>query len=120
MGAIAAVFATASLAGGTLSLRLHYPMVCGRPGRGPLVVTLPAALRVATHPRVRVRDAARPDVLHGHVVTIQLPKPPQVTCMSITEGTLSVTISTVRAPAGAYVVRARIDTRAFTARLRVP
>jgi hypothetical protein len=119
MGAIAAVFATASLAGGTLSVRLHYPMVCGQPGRGPLVVSLPAAFRVAAHPRVRVRGAVRPDALHGNVVTIQLPKPPQVTCMSIAEGTLPVTIATVRAPAGTYVVRARIATRAFAARLRV-
>lgn len=120
MGAIAAVFATASLAGGTLSLRLHYPMVCGLPGRGPLVVTLPAALRVASlRVRVRVRGKVRPASLRGRMVTIRLPKPPQVTCMSIAEGTLAITIATVRAPAGAYVVRARVDTHAFAAPLRV-
>jgi len=118
MGAIAAVFATASLAGGTLSLRLHYPMVCGQPGRGPLVVSLPAAFRVASV-RVRVRGAVQPASLHGRTVTIELPKPPQVTCMSIAEGTLPITIATLRAPAGSYVVRARIDTHAFAASLHV-
>jgi hypothetical protein len=119
MGAIAAVFATASLAGGTLSLRLHYPMVCGQPGRGPLVVSLPSAFRVAAQPRVRVRGTVRPASLSGNAVTIRLPKPPQVTCMSITEGTLQVTISSVRAPRGTYVVRARLDTRAFAAPIRI-
>lgn len=119
MGAIAAVFATASLAGGTLSLRLHYPMVCGQPGRGPLVVSLPAAFRVAAHRRVRVRGAVRPAALTGDTVTITLPKPPQVTCMSIAEGMLPVTIATVRAPAGRYVIRVRVNTHAFAAALRV-
>jgi hypothetical protein len=119
MGAIFAVFATASLAGGTLSLRLHYPMVCGQPGGGPLVVTLPAAFRVAARPRIRVRGAVRPAALHGTTLIIQLPKPPQITCMSVTEGTLPVTVPTVRAPAGSYVVRVRVNTHAFAARLRV-
>jgi hypothetical protein len=118
MGAIAAVVATASLAGGTLSLRLHYPMVCGLPGRGPLVVSLPAAFRVASV-RVRVRGAVRPATLRGRTVTIELPKPPQVTCMSITEGILGVTIATVHTTAGTYVVRARIDTHSFTSLLHV-
>jgi hypothetical protein len=118
MGAIAAVFATASLAGGTLSLRLHYPMVCGQPGRGPLVVNLPAAFRVAPSPRVRVGGALRPASLRDRTVTVTLPKPPQVTCMSIAEGTLPIAISTVRAPAATYAVRARVGGRSFVARLR--
>jgi hypothetical protein len=119
MTVLGAVFATASLAGGTLALRLHYPMVCGQPGRGPIVVSLPSAFRVAAHPRAHVRGATRPASGNGTVITITLPKPPQVTCMSITEGTLPVTISTVRAPAGTYVVRARLGRHAFAARLRI-
>lgn len=120
MGAIAAVFATASLAGGTLSLRLHYPMVCGQPGRGPLVVDLPAAFRMLSSLRVLVRGAPRPASLRSHTVTVALPKPPQVTCMSIAEGTLPIAISTVRAsPAATYVIRARVGGHAFAARLRV-
>jgi len=118
MGAIAAVFATASLAGGTLGLELHYPMVCGQPGRGPVVVDLPAAVRVAPRLRVRVRGVVRPASMQGHRITIELAKPPQVTCMSITEGALRIAIATVHAPAGTYVVRARVNTHAFAASLR--
>jgi hypothetical protein len=118
MGAIAALFATASLAGGTLSVQLHYEMACGQPGRGPVVVRLPAAFRLA-NPRVRVRGEARPFTVAGTTVTIALPKPPQVTCMSITAGVLPVGIAGVRAPAGTYTVRAAVNAHTFTARLRV-
>lgn len=109
---------TASAAHAALSLRLHYPMTCGQPGAGPLVVHLPAAFRVSDV-RATVRGAARPAALAGSTVTIELPKPPQITCMSIAEGTLPVTIARVRAAAGTYVVRARIRNRTFTVRLRI-
>jgi hypothetical protein len=118
MGLVAAVFATASLLGGTLSLKLHYEMVCGQPGRGPVVVQLPAAFRLSTL-RVRVRREVRPFTVAGRTVTIGLRTPPQITCMSITQGVLPITIAGVRAPAGMYPIHAAVDTHAFTAKLRV-
>jgi hypothetical protein len=111
-------YATASFAAGTVSLRLHYEMVCGQPGRGPVVVRLPAAFRLGKL-AVRVRGEPRPATVAGRTVTISLWKPPQVTCMSITEGILGVTIATVHTTAGTYVVRARIDTHSFTSLLHV-
>lgn len=118
MGAIAAVFATASLAGGTLSLQLHYPMVCGQPGRGPIVVRLPSSFTISRL-RVRVDGARRTTQRSGTRLTISLPKPPEVTCMSITEGTLRVAVASVRAQTGRYAVRVRVNANAFAASLRV-
>ncbi len=118
MGAIAAVLATASLAGGTLSLKLRYAMVCGQPGRGPVVVHLPSAFRLSKL-RVRIRGEARPFTVAGTTVTIGLRKPPQITCMSITEGVLPVAIGGVRAPRGTYAVRGAVNAHTFTADLRV-
>ena len=118
MSVIAAVVATASLAGNTLSLHLRYEMVCGQPGRGPVVIHLPAAFRLSNL-HVRVRGEARPFTVAGRAVTISLPKPPQITCMSVTEGVLPLRISAIRAPAGAYVIRGSVNAHAFTAALRV-
>jgi hypothetical protein len=112
-------WATASQTGTTLSLRLHYPMTCGQPGRGPLVVTLPTAFRV-TGLHVTVQGAQQTAALGVSTLTIDVPKPPQVTCMSITEGTLPVTIAHVHADAGSYTVHAKIRNHVFTARLRIP
>ena len=111
--------ASATYAAGTLSLALHYEMVCGQPGRGPVVVDLPGAFRVASRPRVDVRGALRPASSSAGTVTILLPKPPFVTCMSITEGALRITIAGVRAPVGTYTVRASIGTHDFAAPIRV-
>jgi hypothetical protein len=118
MGTIAAVLATASLSGGMLSLHLRYAMVCGQPGRGPVVVKLPAAFRLSKL-HVRVRREARPFTVAGRTVTIGLRKPPQITCLSITEGVLPITIAGVRAPAGTYAVRGAVNAHPFTAELRV-
>jgi hypothetical protein len=119
MGTIAAVFATASLAGGTLSLNLHYEMVCGQPGRGPVVVRLPAAFRLSRL-QVRARGEARPFTVAGRTVTINLAKPPQITCMSIAEAALPIRIAGIHAPAGTYAVRAVVNANTFTATLHVP
>lgn len=118
MSAIAAVLATASLAGGTLSLKLHYQMVCGQPGRGPVVVHLPTAFRLSKL-HVRIRGEARPFTVAGTTVTIGLRKPPEVTCMSIAEGVLPVTVTGIRAPKGTYALRGAVNTHAFAATLRV-
>jgi hypothetical protein len=107
--------AAATYASGTLRLTFHYEMTCGQPGPGPLTIQLPNAFRL---------DGAvvtnRPSTVSGHVITVTVPEPTGVTCMSITEGTLGVTVAGVHAPAGTYVVRAGIRRHLFTARLRVP
>ena len=83
--------AIASQTGSTLSLTLRYEMTCAQPGPGPLVVTLPQSFRLADL-HVTVRGAQRPALSTGSTLTISLPRPPQVTCMSIGIGTLPVTM----------------------------
>lgn len=119
-GAVEGDWATASASGTTVSLRLHYMMTCGQPGAGPLVVRLPAAFRV-TNLRVTVRGVQRPAMLSNSTVTIDLPKPPQVTCMSIGPGVLPVTLKSVRLPTapGTYAIAARVASHRFIAQLRV-
>jgi hypothetical protein len=55
----------------------------------------------------------------GHTVSVVVPGPTGVTCMSITEGTLRVRVAGLQAPAGSYLVKAQIRRHAFTARLRI-
>lgn len=110
--------ATARYGAGTLALSLRYEMTCGQPGPGPLVVRLPSSFTISRL-RVRVDGAPRPAQHVGTRVTISLPKPPQITCMSITEGTLTVTLAGVRAPARTFVVRAQVGSHRFSAPLRV-
>lgn len=111
--------ATAAYAGGTLSLRLGYEMTCGQPGPGPLVVRLPARFRLAAGSRALVDGTARLYVVAGSTVTVELPTPPGITCMSIAEGTLRVQLTRVRAPRGSWLLRAQIREHAFAARVRV-
>src|SRR5579884_1982644 len=111
-----------------LTLKLHYEMVCGRPGPGPLVVTLPHALRVPvaiarSAVQLQGKEPASVSVA-GHVVTIGVPVSTGISCFSITMGTLTTTFApTARlgAPvrAGTYPVLARIGKHAFTARLSI-
>ena len=107
--------AAATYANGTLRLTFHYEMTCGQPGPGPLTIQLPNAFRLDG-----AVVANRPSTVSGHAIAITVPGPTGVTCMSITEGTLRVTVAGVQAPAGAYVVRAGIRRHVFTARLRIP
>jgi hypothetical protein len=110
--------ATATYSGHTLKLTLQYEMICGQPGPGPLVVRLPSSFRLAGL-RAYVRGVERARAVNDSTVTIDLPKPPQITCMSITEGTLPVKLTNVRATGGTYTVRAQIRRHAFVARLRI-
>jgi hypothetical protein len=105
----------------TLKLELHYEMTCGRPGAGPVIVHLPAAMGVPRTLTARVGEKPAPSTVSGHALTVQLPKPPEVTCMSIGPGTLTLYLVGVRNPAtaGTYFVRARVNTHAFTAQLAV-
>jgi hypothetical protein len=102
----------------TLTLKLHYEMTCGQPGPGPVFVYLPKKMGV---PQRLVGTKQAPATVSGHVVTVQLPKPPAVTCMSIGPATLTLTLVGVRNPAtaGTYVVRARLHEHAFTAKLAI-
>jgi len=112
----------------TLTLTLRYPMTCGQPGAGPVFVTLPTAMRLPgafPSAAVRIRGRTAPSVaVHGHLVTIGLPRPPAVICQSITTGTLvvrfmpSAQLGNPTRP-GTYEVGARLGGRAFTARLAV-
>jgi hypothetical protein len=111
--------ATATYRPGSLGLALRYAMTCGRPGPGPLVVRLPSSFAISRL-QVRVDGAPRPATRVGGSLTVALPKPPEVTCMSIAEGTLRVAIAYVRAPAGTYAISASLPQHRFVARLRVP
>ena len=105
----------------TLTLKLHYEMTCRQPGAGPVFVHLPAKMGVPRTLKVRVGAKPAPAAVSSHDVTVQLPKPPAVTCMSIGMGTLTLYLVGVRNPAtaGTYFVRARVSGHAFTAQLAV-
>lgn len=120
----AAVVATPATAGAraALTLTMHYEMQCGKPGPGPVVVTLPAAERVPhaiTRATVLV-DAKAPRAVSvsGHAVTIALVLPHGITCMEIGPGTLTISFTRAAglgnpAAAGSYPVGIRVGTRTF-------
>jgi hypothetical protein len=109
-----------------LTVTLHYPMTCGQPGHGPVVVTLPTLV---------TRPLRRTDVLvagktprslsfFGRTVTIGLPKPPEIICQSIAQGALRIRFTaaaglTNPARAGSYRITARIGNRTFATRLAI-
>jgi hypothetical protein len=106
----------------TLALKLHYEMTCGQPGPGPVVIQLPARMDIL--PTLAVRVNAKPAVkatVSSHKVTVQLRRPPAVTCMSIGMGTLTIDLAGVRNPAaaGTYFVRAHLHEHGFVAQFAV-
>jgi hypothetical protein len=105
----------------TLTLALHYEMTCRQPGAGPVFIHLPAKMGVPRTLVVHVGTKPAPAMVSGQDVTVQLPKPPAVTCMSIGMGTLTLYLVGIRNPAsaGTYFVRARVGKHAFTAQLAV-
>ncbi len=106
----------------TLTLTLHYEMTCGQPGAGPLVVHLPARMTVLPTLAVRIgaKRATNVAVSSNHI-TVQLTRPPGVTCMLIGPGTLTLYLAGVRNPAaaGTYFVRAHVPNHSFIAQLAV-
>lgn len=110
--------ATATYAHSNLALTLRYEMICGQPGPGPLVLQLPTRFRL-TAPRAFVDGKERAGSVMASTVTIDLPNPPRITCMSITEGTLHVRVTGVHAPHGTWTLHAQIRRHAFTARLQI-
>ncbi len=111
--------ATATFSGTTLTLRLQYWMTCGRPGAGPVAITLPPGIRVAAL-RASLNGKAAPVLRSRRTVDVTLPKPPSgPTCMSITLGTLRVALTGLHAKSGRYVTTARVNRHSFTGSFRV-
>jgi hypothetical protein len=112
----------------SLKLLLRYEMLCAQPGRGPVLVTMPAALRVPAKTRptaVLVNGKAAPSVqVKGHTVTVGLPPNSNVICRSFVPGILWISFTSaasLRNPsrAGIYAIRARIGSHSFVARLAI-
>jgi hypothetical protein len=105
----------------TLILKFHFEMTCGRPGGGPLTIRLPAKMQAMPSLAARIAGAAATTNVSGDQVTVQLPRPHGISCLSIAPGTLTVRLTGVRNPenAGTYLVRAHLRQMAFTARLAI-
>lgn len=121
--------ATAGAKRVALTVKVHYEMICGRPGTGTAVVTLPAAAAVPRRiaaAAVLVNGKPAPSVsVSGHDVTITMPpRRPGVTCMVVGPGTLTLTltraagIANPRVP-GTYTIRVERDARSFRARVHI-
>lgn len=109
-----------------LELALRLDLQCGRPGPGPLLVSLPAAAAVpATIPRKAVLvDGAPPLAVFvmGHAVRLALPRPTGVTCDSIGPGTVTVVFTRAAdlgnpARPGSYRIGLTLGSRGAVARL---
>lgn len=106
-----------------LTLKLHYEMICGQPGAGDAIVSLPAAAdvpRTIDNAAVLVNGKPSPAVaVSGHDVSIAMPpKRPGVTCMVIGPGTLTLTLTRAAgignpASAGRYTIRVHRNKLAF-------
>ena len=111
-----------------LTLKLHYEMQCGQPGRGSLVVSLPAAAKLPTS------FAGTAALLNGKKVSLKagpgktlraaLPAPPKLICDVIGPGTLTLVVprtANIGNPAapGTYPVTARAGIHAFRTTLTV-
>ena len=111
-----------------VTVSVHYQMICGQPGRGTAVVSFPGAAdvpRSIERSAVLVNGKPAPAVsVSGHDVTIAMPLPRGVTCLSIGPGTLTLTltprarIGNPKAP-GTYTIRVRRDARVFGAHVRI-
>jgi hypothetical protein len=112
-----------------LTVKVHYEMVCGQPGIGTAVVTLPAAAEVPGRiddTAVLVNGKPAPSVsVAGHDVTITMPRRhPGVTCMVMGPGTLTLTLTRAAGlanpkSAGTYTIRVHRGTRSFQARVHI-
>jgi hypothetical protein len=111
-----------------LTVKVHYEMVCGQPGRGTATVSLPAAAVVPqsiASSAVLVNGKQAPSVsVSGHDVSIAMPLPKGVTCLSYGPGTLTLTltrdagIGNPRAP-GTYMIRVHRNAQLFSARVEI-
>jgi hypothetical protein len=104
-----------------LAVTVHYEMQCGYPGEAPLVLHLAGQLpspvsRTAVLVDGKPATRVYPD---GKIVKIAMPARPQIMCDSITEGALTVTITTsahlTNLAAGRYTVLAQKGAMHFSA-----
>lgn len=112
-----------------LTLKVHYEMVCGQPGLGKAVVSLPAAAavpRAIDGASVLVNGKPSPSVsVSGHDVSIGMPlKRNGVSCMSIGPGTLTLTLTRAAglgnpATAGTYMIHVHRNKLTFTAHVAI-
>jgi hypothetical protein len=111
-----------------LVVRVSYPMVCGQPGRGKAIVTLPTEATVPSSiaaTAVLVNGKTAPAVsVAGHDISIAMPTHKGVTCMSIGPGTLTLTLTRLAGignprAAGTYMVKVRRNTLAFAASVKI-
>jgi hypothetical protein len=119
--AVGGNWASASLSGNALVLKLHYEMQCGSPGRGTVTVQLPRAFSTAPPVTGFVNGKQQSTQVAGRTVTVALPKPPPLSCTSIAPGVLTLTLRGVRVAKalGTYAIRATVHALVFTARLRI-
>ena len=112
----------------TLTLEVHYEMVCGQPGLGKAVVSLPAAAVVPAAigtASVLVNGKPAPAVsTSGHSVSISLPLHHGVTCMIVGPGTLTLTFMRSAGlgnplKAGSYTIRVQRRTQTFRASVQI-
>lgn len=111
-----------------VTVKVHYEMVCGQPGRGTAVVSLPGAAvvpRGISRSAVLVNGKPAPSVsVSGHDVSIAMPLPRGVTCMSVGPGTLTLTLTQAagignpKAP-GTYTIRVQRNARLYSARVQI-
>ena len=103
-------------------------MQCGRPGPGPVVVSLPAAERVPrTIARRDVSLGGKPPLhasISGHVIVLTLPPERGIICDVIGPGKLTVAFAPAAGlgnppAAGTYAIAVRVGARAFVAHLAV-
>jgi hypothetical protein len=89
-----------------LRATLRYEMQCGYPGEAPVRLTVPAPPGKLARTAVRVNGKpARSLRVAGRIVTIAMPKRPQILCDAIGPGTLVLRLTGLRNPAAAGTYR---------------
>jgi hypothetical protein len=105
-----------------LTASLHYEMQCGYPGQAPVRLTVPAPPGQLERSAVLVNGRAATAVsTKGRVVTIGMPKRPEILCDAIGPGTLKLRVAGLRNPAaaGTYRVTAVKGAQTFGALVHV-
>jgi hypothetical protein len=111
-----------------LTLKVHYEMVCGQPGLGKAIVSLPnaAVVPASIHTAsVLVNGKPAPAVsTSGHDVSISLPVHRGVTCMIMGPGTLTLTFMRSAglgnpAKPGTYTIRVQRRAQTFRASVQI-
>src|SRR5690348_2976686 len=89
-----------------LTATLHYEMQCGYPGRDPVRLTVPAPPGRLARAAVLVNGKPATAVsTKGRVVTIAMPKRPEILCDAIGPGALKLRVGGLRNPAAAGAYR---------------